>query len=109
MTQKTLEKNKIYSINYQKANGEQTTRRIIPLNEAPKNIKALDITDLDPIQREFVINTQADYRTYVEQHLAQMFDFETWYEHTAGTPLPADVIKYRTFTVENMQSVSEGI
>jgi hypothetical protein len=41
--------------------------------------------------------------------MAKMFDFETWFEHQVGTPFPADVLKYRTFTVENIESLWEGI
>lgn len=98
-----IEKNKQYKIDYVKANGEATQREIIPLNESPKNIKALDITGLDESQKQFVLDTQTDYQAYVTQFLTTMFDFETWFEHTAATPFPENLRKYRTFTVDKIK------
>jgi hypothetical protein len=97
-----IERGKNYSIEYKKANGEVTQREIIPLTESPKNIKAFDVTELNDLQKKFLTDKQAAYNEYTAQFIANMFDFDTWYEHTYGEKFPEGVIKHRTFTVENI-------
>lgn len=102
-----LSKNQVYNVNYTKANGEVSTRDIIPITEAPKNIKALDLTGLDDNEKRYVIEKQKEYSEYVEQFLANMFTFDTWYEHVNGAKFPEQLLKYKTFTVENISPVEK--
>lgn len=97
-----IQKQKSYKIDYIKANGENTTREILALTEAPKNISALDLTDLNELQKVYLISKQKEYSAYVENYMKSLFDFATWYEHTMGTELP-DILKFRTFTVDNIE------
>lgn len=100
-----LEKNKEYTINYTSSKGETSKRDIVTLTESPKNIKAIDITELDPLQRLFLHNKQREYKEYVDHFMANLLKFETWYEHTHNEKLPEICNKVRTFTVENIKLV----
>jgi len=98
-----LERNKEYTINYKNSKGETSKRDIMTLTESPKNIKAIDITELDPLQKLFIRNKHREYKEYVDQFLNNMLKFDAWYEHVHNEKLPEICNKIRTFTIENIE------
>lgn len=98
-----LEKNKLYKINYTDSKGQNADREVVTLTESPKNIKAIDVTDLDPLQRLFLSNKQKEYKEYVDQFLSNMLKFDAWYEHVHNEKLPEVCSKIKTFTVEKIK------
>ena len=100
-----LEKNKTYTINYTSSKGETSKRDIVTLTESPKNIKAIDITELDPLQRLFIANKQREYKEYADQFMTNLLKFDAWYEYTYNEKLPEVCNKIRTFTVNNIKLV----
>ena len=103
-----LERNETYTINYTDSKGKTTKRDIVALTESPKNIKAIDITELEPLSRLFLSNKQQEYREYVDQFMANLLKFDAWYEHVHNEKLPEECNKIRTFTVEKIELVTEN-
>ena len=89
------------NIEYVKENGETSTRTVIPTVNVPSNIKAVDISNLSASEQEKFITLFEEYGKYVNQHMATMFKFQTWVEHTTGEHLEGDMlggtIPWRTF------------
>jgi hypothetical protein len=104
-----VDKHRLYCIEYKKASGEVTLRSIIPTQDSPKNVMAIDVTELTNEQVDELLLRQTEYRAYVQHFMASMFDFATWYEHTQGTKLDELFNKVRQFTVANIQQIKEVI
>jgi hypothetical protein len=102
-------KGKNYTIKYVKADGSETSREIIPLTEVPKNIAAYDITGLNELQKTLLAQKQVEYAEYVKTFMSTMFDFTTWYQHSVGEQLSPDIVKFRTFTVDNIKELTENV
>jgi hypothetical protein len=98
-----INKHDTYIIHYTDASGNKTVREIFALTEIPKNIKAYDLTYLSPTDKKKLVDIHAEYMEYVDGHINKMFNFHTWYEHTAGKLLPADLAQFRQFTVQRLE------
>jgi hypothetical protein len=104
-----VEKNKLYCIEYEKADGTVTLRSIVPMTDAPKNVRAIDVTALSNDQVDALMLKQTEYRAYCQHFMAGMYDFETWFEHTQGTKLDKTLNEIRSFTVTNIKQIKEVI
>jgi putative N-acetylmannosamine-6-phosphate epimerase len=103
-----IEKGKIYKINYRDAKGVVTNREIIALSEAPKNITALDITSLSEADKWWLQSMQQEYHEYVACCMANIYNFETWLEHTQQSRQNnAELIKFKRFTVDNIKIIDK--
>ncbi len=85
---------------YEKADGEVTTRTIVPASVPNKFVRALDVTELPPAEREEMQALYKEYTQYVEDYMANMFNFETWAEHTKGK---APTTKWRSFSLSGLR------
>lgn len=79
-----LTENKLTTILYEKLNGENTARVIIPTKVPADQITAIDVSDLTPIERERVQRMYEEYSEYVKTHMSTMFKFNEWIDHTYG-------------------------
>jgi len=80
--------------------GEFTYRTILPTYvPQPKhmNVKALDVTDLSPEERENVLSAWKEYQEYLEEQRKTLFAFDEFVEQKDGT-LPD--LKWRTFKMD---------
>jgi hypothetical protein len=89
------------TIIYEKADGEVTTRSIIPTSLPTDLVRAIDVTELTPEQREELLTLYAEYRQYVEKFKANMFNFDTWIEHSHGKQI---VPKWRSFKSSGLRT-----
>lgn len=97
-----LTENQITTIVYDnETKGERTTRVIIPTSVPKETIRAIDVDDLDVGERALMCELYNEYREYTQQHLNQMYNFETWVEHTKGTEIKP---KWRAFKVSGLKS-----
>jgi len=93
----------IYDVRYESLKGEVSQRTIIPIIVPPTNIKALDVSERTAQEQVLLRNLWAAYADYRDQFSEQMFDFETWLDHTGQRP--DFELKYRTFVPENLQTI----
>lgn len=105
-----LNKNILYNVEYVKTNpttkeDEKSQRSIIPLNEIPETVTALDITDLSLDDADHLSNKMQEYQQYVDQHLSLMFNFNTWYEQTENKQLDKKFQKIRKFSLNRLTVV----
>jgi hypothetical protein len=95
-----LTENQLNEITYHSASkGETTQRVIIPLHVPTTNIKALDVSDLSSKDQQVMLAHVAGYKEYLDAIKAQTFNFETWVEHTTGTPIAT---KWRSFSIDRI-------
>jgi len=92
----------ILDIKYTKANGEKSDRKIISLNSIPKNLKAIDISDISQEDAEHLIEQYKNYNEYLENFDKTKMKFEDWYSMTNPNE-SLSTVKYRTFTVDNIE------
>lgn len=96
-----LTESQITSIVYEsKSKGEITSRVIVPTSVPADFVRAIDVSDLTPAEREEMAQLHAEYRQYREQFLAGMFNFETWVEHTKGKAVAP---KWRAFKLDGFK------
>jgi len=88
------------TIVYTKANGEASTRNIIPTS-VPGNVKALDVTNMDVDTKELLLSRLEDYNKYTNEIMSSMMTFEKWLDATHSKQ-PIENIKWRTFVAENI-------
>jgi hypothetical protein len=90
-----LTENQITSIVYE-SQGKQdvTTRVILPVSLPSDLIRAIDLSDVEPAERERIAKLHAEYREYRDRMMSTMFNFETWVEHTTGDKIEP---KWRAF------------
>jgi hypothetical protein len=79
-----LTEGKITTIIYEKDSGEKSSRVIIPVQVPKDLIRAIDLSDVEPDQREAVAKLYEEYAEYKARYLSNMFNFETWADHTYG-------------------------
>lgn len=96
-----LTKAQLATIIYEKADGEVTTRTIVPASVPASVVRAIDVTELEPAQREETQRLYEEYTKYVDDFMANMFNFETWVEHTKGKELDT---KWRSFSLSGLRS-----
>lgn len=88
----SLKNNTLTSIKYTK--GDEITERVIFPTSVPSNIKAIDVTDLFPVQRTELAEFYNEYSAYLKTHMKQAFTFEDWLSHTKDVEFTP---KWRTF------------
>jgi hypothetical protein len=91
----------VATIIYEKADGEVTTRTIIPTSLPTDLVRAIDITELPLAEREQLLTLYTEYRQYVEAFKANMFNFDTWIEHTQGKAIAP---KWRSFKSSGLRT-----
>ncbi len=96
-----LKQAQLATIIYEKADGEVTTRTIVPASVPAGVVRALDVTDLTPAEREELQQLYREYVEYVDNFKANMFNFETWIEHSKGKVVPT---KWRSFSLTGLRS-----
>jgi hypothetical protein len=99
---KDLTPDTITCISYCNTKGEKSTRDILPLYAPNENIKGIDVTSLDQQDRDSIVECRKQYKEYVNNHMATMFSFDDWAEHS-GIKLPK--IDYRTFNINRLKVV----
>lgn len=80
-----------------------SSRIVYPIRVPDDAILALDLSDLDPADRTAVTAAYDQYAQYVEQFMQQMFNFETWLDHTSADPNIAGNIKWRKFKLAKIK------
>lgn len=95
---------KLNLISYQKDDSDSliTERSVIPTFVPRPNVKALDVTDMDPndqAEMERLYSEYSEYKTQIEQTI---FSFEDWLEHTQQS---GPDVKWRTFKMDGIKSV----
>jgi len=81
---------------------ESTKRFIIPTT-VPGNIKAIDATDLFPVQRTELAEFYNEYSAYLKNHMKQAFSFEDWLSHTKDVQFTP---KWRTFKTNQTEIIT---
>lgn len=90
----------IASIVYEKDGGDVSARVILPVSVPSTNVRAIDLSDVPPAEREEVSKLFAEYRAYKEAFMANMFNFETWVEHSTGKVITP---KWRAFKLSGLR------
>ena len=88
----SLKANTLTTIKYTK--GDEITERVIIPTSVPSNIKAIDATELFPVQRTELVAFYDEYSAYLKNHMKQAFSFEDWLSHTKDVKFTP---KWRTF------------
>lgn len=88
------------TIIYEKETGDTSSRVIIPVSVPKPNVRAIDVSELEPDDREKLRGLYAEYRQYTEAFMAGMFNFETWVEHTKGETVHP---KWRQFKLTGLR------
>lgn len=96
-----LKSTQLATIIYEKADGEVTTRTIVPTSVPASVVRALDVTELSPAEREEMQQLYKEYSAYVDDFMANMFNFEMWIEHSKGRVVPT---KWRSFSLTGLRS-----
>jgi hypothetical protein len=91
----------VATIIYEKVGGEVTTRTIIPTSLPTDLVRAIDVTELPLAEREQMLTLYKEYKQYVEDFKANMFDFSTWIEHTQGKQIEP---KWRSFKSSGLRT-----
>jgi len=102
-----LKSHEIQNIKYTKDLGrsgeisrvEITERTIIPTFVPKPNIKAVDVTDLSPEDRDALLALLIEYNEYVVSKTESIFNFEDWVAHSALVDIQP---KWRTFKLDNL-------
>lgn len=89
-----LTRAQLATIIYEKTSGETTTRSIIPTALPTDLIRAIDVTELSPDDRNDLAALYVEYQEYVDTFMSSMFNFDTWIEHTYNKPITP---KWRSF------------
>ncbi len=96
-----LKVNRLAHIQYTKVDMdgdiETTHRVIVPTYVPSENIKALDVSDLKPLEAMELRMLMEEYTTYVESKTKTIFNFEDWLDHTGQKSYD---LKWRTFKPE---------
>lgn len=101
---RVLKQSTLADIRYtKKGTGEVTERTVIPTFVPLPNIKALDVTDLEPDQRRSLAFLYSEYTEYYQAAAKALFSFEDWLSHTQAYAGAADHLKWRTFVLENTE------
>lgn len=95
-----LQEAKISPVSYDSASKGQSDRVIIPTFVPSDNVKAIDVTDLEPTERIRMSELVADYKAYRDAATANLFNFETFVEHQTGQQID---VKWRTFKVSGLK------
>lgn len=96
-----LTENKITSIVYEsKSKGEISSRVIVPTSVPADFVRAIDVSDLQPQEREEMAQLYAEYREYREEFMSRLFNFETWVEHTKNKSVTP---KWRAFKLDGLK------
>ena len=80
--------------------GLSSSRTIVPFTVPADFVKAIDIDDQLPNEREHIAQLVTEYAEYRAQQLAKMFNFEDWLEHSKSI---AFVPKWRTFKLSGLE------
>ena len=96
-------------IRYTKANDEVSDRTVIPTFVPLPNMKALDVTDLSPEKQKDMESLYQEYSDYYTTAAKTLFSFEDWLSHTQGEAALSETLKWRTFVLENTQSLLPNI
>lgn len=95
-----LVENEIATIVYEKDSGDTSARVIVP-TQVPKDlVRAIDVSELDPAQRAEIAEMYVEYKKYVSTFMENMFNFETWVEHTHNKEIKP---KWRAFKVSGLR------
>jgi len=85
---------------YEKSTSETSDRVIIPTYVPTDAVKAIDVTELEPAERQEIAALYKEYAEYKESFVNRMFNFEDWLEHTQGVSYD---LKWRTFKVAGLK------
>lgn len=101
-----LEENKIQ---YTKANGDISTRTIIPI-WVPKphlaNVKSIDVTSLSVSQRNTVKKIAEDYVMYVDGRMNDTLSFDDFLSVMGNDKdAPSSLFKWRTFKPDKIELI----
>ena len=106
----TLKANSVVDIVYTKTTKvddeallETTSRTIIPTTVPNWNIKAIDVTEFDPEQREELSTYYQEYSGYLKNHMKLAFSFEDWLAQSKQIYLEP---KWRTFKLDQTEIIS---
>lgn len=88
------------TIIYEKDSGDTSSRVVIPVSVPKTNVRAIDVSELEPADREKLRDLYTEYRQYTEAFVAGMFNFETWVEHTKGETIAP---KWRQFKLTGLR------
>ena len=80
--------------------GEVSERTIIPTTVPKQTMKAIDVGELSPAQREEMQALYKEYAQYYEDFIANAFNFETWCEHAKQIHISP---KWRAFKLSNIK------
>lgn len=100
-----LKANKLAHIRYTKvgANGVETKDRVIVPTYVPgEHMKALDVSEAEPLEAMNLRALMEEYSEYVESKTKTIFNFEDWLDHTGNTRRD---LKWRTFKLSGTEVI----
>lgn len=90
------------TVEYVKDSGEYSVRKIIPTMSIVQNIRAIDLTQEDETKQNRLTELMKDYEAYVQQHMANLFNFQDWVEHSTSRH---EHVSWRTFKTSNLKII----
>lgn len=95
-----LTESQITSIIYEKDGGDKSARVIIPTAVPKDLIRAIDVSELDPAEREKLVQLYKEYKEYTAGFMKTMFSFENWASQTHQVEIKP---KWRAFKVSGLR------
>ena len=90
----------IASIVYEKDSGDISARVILPVSVPSSNVRAIDLSDVPVLEREEISKLYMEYIAYKEAFMSNMFNFETWVEHSTNKVITP---KWRAFKLSGLR------
>lgn len=91
------------NVEYTSLKNETKIRTIVPTSTVNYNVSTIDVTDLSDDERQEVIDLYLEYDQYRRERLKQLFNFETWVEHTKNKTVTP---KWRALGIERIGDIT---
>lgn len=95
-----LTEREIATIVYEKEDGDLSSRVILPVQVPGDLVRAIDVSELSNEERQEMATLYAEYKKYVMSFMENMFNFETWTEHTHNKQIKP---KWRAFKTSGLR------
>lgn len=95
-----LTESQIVPVIYEDASTKITSRVILPTSVPRDTVKAIDVTDLSPSERDNIQQLYVEFAQYRQDAFDRLFNFEDWVSHTHSELIEP---KWRTFKVTGLR------
>lgn len=89
-------------LTYQKEGDEPKTRVVVPTYIPYPNVRTVSLEDLTAEEAAEMVELVNEYQEYYANALKQLFNFETWVEHSKNKTITP---KWRAFKTSNIIQV----